>query len=134
MMPAPESKPAAARIVVLIVEDEVLMRAVLAGQLRESGLTVVEAGDVDEALAYLNSDGAVDLVFSDIEMPGSMNGLELARRIRGRNAALPIILTSDKSWPGEQNGVLGAFIPKPYDVARALSMVLATLGLSRPDS
>ncbi len=134
MVPAPESKPVAARTLVLVVEDEVLLRAVLADQLREAGLTVVEAGNADEALAYLNSGGRVDLVFSDIEMPGSMNGLALAREIRVRHSTLPIILTSGKSWPWEQNGSLGAFIPKPYDLARAISIVLSTLGLLRPDS
>lgn len=107
-----------------------LLRALLADQLREAGLTVVEAGHSDEALAYLNSGGQVDLVFSDIEMPGSMNGLELAREVRARHSTLPIILTSGKSWRGAQNVGLGAFIPKPYDVARAIS--IERLAISSP--
>ena len=132
MGPAPESLPTPARAYVLVAEDEVLVRALLAGQLREAGLTVVEAGNADEAWAYISSDARVDLVFSDVEMPGSMSGLELARRIRSRNAALPIILTSGRGWPSAEGG-LGAFIPKPYDLDRVISIVLATLGLSRPD-
>ena len=132
MVPAPELSPHPLHACILVAEDEVLVRAVVSAELRDTGFTVVEAANADEAWAYLNSGGPVDLVFSDVEMPGSMSGLELARRIRGRNVTLPIILTSGKGWPGGGEG-LAAFIPKPYDIGRVISIVLATLGLSRPD-
>ena len=110
-----------------------MLRAVLADQLRETGLTVVEAGNADDALAYLNSGGRADLVFSEIEMPGSMDGMELAERIHAQDADIPIILTSGKTWPRDHSGILTAFVPKPYDIPWAIAIVLATLGRARSD-
>jgi len=67
---------------VLLVEDEVLVRMMLADQLREAGCTVVEASDADEALLLLRQNLVrIDLVISDVRMPGSMDGLGLARVI-----------------------------------------------------
>jgi CheY-like chemotaxis protein len=133
MRPAPESKPVPAHTLVLLVEDEVMLRAVLADQLRETGLTVVEAGNADDALAYLNSGGRADLVFSDLEMPGSMNGMDLAHRIHDQDADIPIILTSGRTWPADQSSILAAFVPKPYEIPWAIAIVLATLGRARSD-
>jgi CheY-like chemotaxis protein len=134
MRPAPESTPVQAHVFVLLVEGEVVLRAVLAGQMRTAGLTVIEAANADDALTYLDLGGHADLVFSDLDMPGSMNGMDLAERIHDRDAGIPIILTSGRAWPQDQRGVVAAFVPKPYDVPWAIAIVLATLGRSRPDS
>lgn len=67
---------------ILIVEDEVLVRMTIADYLRECGFQVAEAGSADEALSILNSEMPVDLVFSDVQMPGTMNGFGLAHWIR----------------------------------------------------
>lgn len=87
----------------------------LADQLRDAGCTVFEASNADEALLILRQGLArVDIVISDIGMPGSMDGLDLARAIRAERSELKIILMS-----GHHNSLEGpdhdAFFPKPYD-------------------
>ena len=79
---------------VLIVEDDVLIRVLLADELRDAGLRVIEAANADEALSIFEAGAQVDLLFTDVQMPGSMDGVELARRIKTIHPALPIILTS----------------------------------------
>ena len=65
------------RRVVLVVEDDVLVRVVLADSLRDAGYRVIEAANVTEALAVFESGESVDAVFTDWEMPGEMDGLAL---------------------------------------------------------
>ena len=130
MVPMPEERPGLARI--LLVEDDILVRLVIAEELREAGLAVIEATSADEAMAYLSAGGHADLVFTDIEMPGSMNGLELARRLRSAKPDLPVILTSGK-FMSQDVGALGLFVPKPYSVQRAVTLVLQQLGVQQPD-
>jgi CheY-like chemotaxis protein len=114
---------------VLLVEDEALIRALLADELRVSGLTVVEAGTADEAWDYLTAGGRADLVFSDVTMPGSMDGVELAKRVRESYPRVKVIVTSGN--PGPRNvSELGVFLPKPYRLDRATEMTLKILGLS----
>jgi len=114
---------------VLLVEDEALIRALLADELRVSGLTVVEAGTADEAWDYLTAGGRADLVFSDVTMPGSMDGVELAKRVRETYPQVKVIVTSGN--PGPRNvAELGVFLPKPYRLDRATEMTLKILGLS----
>jgi CheY-like chemotaxis protein len=108
---------------ILIVEDEVLTRMSLAETLRDVGYFVVEASNADEAIAYLETGSQIDLVFSDIHMPGSMNGLELARRLRVDRPSLPVILSS--SGTAEKT----TFIAKPYRMERVLSIISKALRL-----
>ena len=125
MLPELDSSPAAARV--LIVEDDVLIRAIVADELRSAGFSVAEAASADEALSYLKAGGQTDLVFSDIWMPGSLNGLDLARQLRDKYPSLPIILASGNF--SSQNLVdFGLFIRKPYDVEHAVAMVSEALG------
>jgi CheY-like chemotaxis protein len=125
MLPEPDRRPAPVSI--LIVEDEVLIRLLLADELRLAGFSVIEAANADEALAYVKSGGKVDLVFSDIEMPGAINGLALARELRERWPAIPVILTSG-SVSSHAAESLGWFIAKPYTLERAVALVIETLG------
>jgi len=122
----------AAKPRILIVEDEVLIRAYLSEELRDAGFAVIEAAHADEALSYLKAGEEVDLVFSDIHMPGSLNGLELAHQLRALYPSLPVILTSGNPGPKTPDG-LGAFLIKPYTSEKAISLVFRTLGLQRPD-
>src|SRR5512139_614094 len=87
--PVPAPPPA-----VLVVEDDVLVRTVLAAYLRECGFDVVEAGSADEAIRVLEAGIRVDIVFSDVNMPGSMDGFGLARWLRRERPGLKIILTT----------------------------------------
>jgi CheY-like chemotaxis protein len=115
---------------VLVVEDEVLTRMAVADMLRDSGLRVIEAGNADEAMAYVRGGGPVDLVFTDIEMPGAMNGAELGRRLRAEFPRLKLILTSGGLRRPE--AALGAsFVAKPYDFAGVAARIQAAL--TEPD-
>ena len=116
-------------IYVLIVEDEPFLRSLLADELRDVGFNVVEAVSADEALAYVHANRNIDLVFSDIQMPGSLNGIGLAASLRAANPALPVILTSGNMVPDGVTG-LSAFIPKPYRLAEAVSLFFKTLGVA----
>ena len=78
---------------ILVVEDEVIIRMVISEYLRDCGYKVVEAANADEALIVLqNSDITVEVIFSDIEMPGSMDGFALAQWARANRPDLDVIL------------------------------------------
>ena len=98
---------------VLIVEDEVFIREVIQAQLEDAGHDVVVAGNADAAIAVLESRANIHLVFTDIDMPGSMDGLKLAAYVRDRWPPVHIIITTGKNRPLEipANAL---FIPKPY--------------------
>jgi CheY-like chemotaxis protein len=105
-----------AQVTVLIVEDHFWTRYMAADYFRGSGYRVVEANDADEALSVLASGNQVHVVFSDIQMSGSMDGLALADWIAQRYPGLPVILTS-----GRRPDVLPAncrcFFVKPCSLA-----------------
>jgi CheY-like chemotaxis protein len=116
---------------VLVVEDEVLIRSMCAEALRDAGCQVVEAARADEALSYLRAGGEVDLVFSDVRMPGEIDGMELARLVGSLNPSLPVILPSGNLSPEDANG-LRFFLPKPYRIYGAVAAVFKVLGLEPP--
>jgi CheY-like chemotaxis protein len=124
MVPQAQLRPRAALI--LVVEDEALIRVLIAEELRLEGFSVIEAGRADEALTYVKSGERVDLVFSDIRTPGSLDGLQLAEILRDRYPDIPVILTSGNAPPGLV-GIVRAFVPKPYDVTQTIALVSAIL-------
>ena len=79
---------------VLVVEDEMLLRMRAVDMVEDAGYTPVEAVDADDALAILQSRSDIALLFTDIQMPGSMNGLELAYAVHERWPPIKIILAS----------------------------------------
>ena len=83
-----------AKIAVLVVEDEVLIRMDVADQLAEEGYEVFEAGTADQAIATLEEESSVRLLFTDIDMPGNMDGLKLAAAVRDRWQPVKIVVTS----------------------------------------
>ncbi|MFN3889050.1 MAG: response regulator [Beijerinckiaceae bacterium] len=121
------SGPASACPVVLVVEDEVFIRFDVADMLRDDGFEVIEAGNAQEALDALATGARIDLVFSDIQMPGAMNGLGLARHILAHHPGLPVILTSGASLQHSVEPALGPIEPKPYDPETILARVRAAL-------
>jgi CheY-like chemotaxis protein len=98
---------------VLVVEDEVIIRDMVAEELEDAGFTVVVAANADHAISILENRFDIHLVFTDIDMPGSMDGLKLAAAVRDRWPPVHIIITTGKSRPLEipANAL---FIPKPY--------------------
>lgn len=126
----PQTRPQLGALRVLVIEDEMLIRVALAEELRAAGLSVVESISADEAWSYLQAGGRADLVFSDICVPGSMDGLEFARRVKAHYPDLNVILTSGNFRFIGMEG-LGHFLPKPYAFDRAVEFVLETLNLKR---
>jgi CheY-like chemotaxis protein len=111
---------------VLVVEDEFLVRYNLADELRETGFKVVEAHSADEAWKYLTTGGHADLIFSDVQTPGAMNGVELAQKVRERFPGIPLILTSGNVDPQAIGGIV-PFVNKPYRVGNVIALIHQTL-------
>ncbi|MDF0546247.1 response regulator [Sphingobium sp. H39-3-25] len=113
---------------ILIVEDESLIRMLAADVAAEQGYVVLEAGNSDEALMLLERQGGIDLVFTDIDMPGKCDGLALARRISHSWPSVRIVVTSGKVRPRAQDLPNGSiFLAKPYrpeELANAFALVL----------
>src|SRR3954463_16560588 len=95
MMILHHSNPA----VVLVVEDEMLLRMRAVDMVEDAGFTSIEAVDADEAVAILESRSDIALVFTDIQMPGSMDGLKLAHVVHARWPPIRIILVSGQLKP-----------------------------------
>jgi len=120
--------PQPPRPVVLIVEDEPLQRMMAVDLVEDAGFAAVEARDADEAVRILESRADVCIVLTDIDMPGSMDGLMLAAAIRNRWPPIDIILVS--GHVRDCNAMLperGIFFSKPYN-SRTLTKTLVDLG------
>ena len=122
----PQQSPVAT---VLVVEDEMMVRLPIAEYLRDCGYDVVEAGDAAEAIAAVNTAGPVNLVFSDVRMPGRMDGFGLAQWFKAHHPDVPVLLTSGyttcRGVPANVPGV--RLIEKPYSqlqVARRIAALL----------
>jgi len=116
---------------VLLVEDEDLLRAVMANALRQHGYSVLEASDGEEALEVFGESGKdIDLVLSDIGLP-KLSGIELFRRLKERSPGLVEILATGYIEPEDRSRLLGegvkAFIEKPYEISKVLSAVRSIL-------
>ena len=110
------------RQVVLIVEDEALVRMTAVDMIEEAGFEVLEATNADAAILLLEARRDITVVFTDIEMPGSMDGLRLAQAVRGRWPPTKIIATSGRYVV--RDGDLpsgGVFLKKPYSSAQISS-------------
>jgi CheY-like chemotaxis protein len=113
---------------VLVVEDDVLIRMMIADELRQTGFRVVEASSGDEALRCLASGYAVDLIFTDVQMPGKIDGAALARLVARDYPEIRVFVTSAHGRMPHA-GLAAQFIPKPYiegDVVRRIIDALAT--------
>jgi CheY-like chemotaxis protein len=112
--------------VILLVEDEPLVRLVAADILMEAHFQVIEAADAAEALTVLMAGVEVDVVLSDVEMPPGMNGYELAWEIHRTWPSVGILISSGREWPKAQDLPPGAtFLAKPYSQAALVSHALA---------
>ncbi|HEY5336610.1 MAG TPA: response regulator [Rhizomicrobium sp.] len=113
--------------IVLVVEDEALIRLDAVQMIEDAGYEVVEAANADAAIRILESRPDIHIVFTDVNMPGSMDGLKLARAIRDRWPPVHLIVTSGKHMVHPSDLPTGGrFIPKPYN-ARMVTSVLHDL-------
>jgi CheY-like chemotaxis protein len=119
---------AGAAVSVLLVEDEGLISQLVADWLSQRGFAVHEAASAEEAMHYLDSGAPVDLLFTDVNLPGAMDGAQLARQVRQRRPELPVVYTSGRA----RSSIIGALVPrsifvsKPYD-PEDVCMLLARL-------
>jgi CheY-like chemotaxis protein len=116
---------------ILIVEDEALVRMIAVDILSSLDVVLYEASDADEALFELAAHPAIDILFTDVDMPGGMDGMELARRMYRARPEMGIIVTSGKhhisstALPG-----CGTFLPKPYRADQLRAAVAQKLALA----
>lgn len=112
--------------IILVVEDEVLVRMMVVDELRNAGFVVIEASSAHEACDVLAHRADIRLVLSDMRMPGSLDGVGLARLVRSKYPAIKVVLTSGHiaaiDW-AEHDG----FFPKPYDSARVIRHIRTLL-------
>jgi two-component system, response regulator PdtaR len=112
---------------ILVVEDETLIRMNSVDMIRDLGFEVIEAVNADEAVSLLETVPGIKVVFTDIQMPGSMDGLLLSAVVRDRWPPVALLITSGKVRPPEGDMPMGArFLPKPYS-PYALKEELQTL-------
>ncbi|AOG09900.1 MAG: response regulator [Alphaproteobacteria bacterium] len=109
---------------VIVVEDETIVRMDIAMSLEDEGFIVLEASNADEAIGLLNAHAEIRLMFTDIDMPGSMDGLKLAEAVRDRWPPVKIIIASGhRQLRDDLLPIEGKFFSKPYDHARIISAI-----------
>ena len=111
---------------ILVVEDEVIVRTCISAELGHVGFDVVEAADAEEGLRKFEGDDRITTVFSDINMPGDFDGLSLAHRIAQLRPEVRLILTSGRGEPLATAMPAGVyFLPKPYNCQFLAALISA---------
>ncbi len=111
-------------LVVLVVEDDAMIRMNAASIIEDAGFEVIEATNAYEAIVIMEARPDITVVFTDIEMPGSMNGLKLAFAVRDRWPPVTIIIASGRIKPRpEEMPTDVTFLRKPYSEAVVLEAV-----------
>jgi CheY-like chemotaxis protein len=109
---------------ILIVEDEALIRMMLVDTFEDSGLTVLEAEDAQEALAVLAEHPEIELLFTDVNMPGDMDGFGLAAHAAATRPDLRLVMSSGREqFSTDSLPDYGKFIAKPYSTAELVKLV-----------
>jgi DNA-binding response OmpR family regulator len=112
--------------VVLVVEDEVLIRMMLAEHLRASGFHVIECNTTADAVRVLRSASDVDAIVTDVRVPGEIDGIDLARLVRSDFKHVKVLLASGH-LPRADDVNHDGFFRKPYDVDRLVARLNALL-------
>ena len=118
--------------VVLVVEDEILIRMVIADYLRSCGYRVIEAASADEAMIILqHKELEIDVVFSDIEMPGSMDGFQLSKWLRANRPNVDVVLAGSVARAADAAADLcdSGPVPKPYEPQIAADRIRQLMAL-----
>lgn len=114
------------KIAVLVVEDEALVRMSIVAELENNDMEVFEAADAHQAIKVLAGNPVVDVIFTDVDMPGDLDGIELARVVKERYPPIQVIVTSGhrnvRPTDLPQDGL---FIAKPYMSDRVIETILA---------
>jgi CheY-like chemotaxis protein len=130
-----------AKETILVVDDEVLIRLAIAEYLRDCGYRVIEAASADEALSVLQyAEVQVDIVFTDIQMPGTMDGFGLSRWVRANRSDVDVVLAGTVPRAVEAASHLceqNESVPKPYEPQAVLDRIrrlMASRGARKPTS
>jgi len=115
---------------IIVVEDEVLLRLWISDELRDGGFTVLEAADADEALQILTSSVPVQVVLTDVRMPGRMDGVALAEWLRRERPDVKVIIAS--SHVGSSAAHVS--ITKPYSADQVINIIADLVGLGGTQS
>src|SRR6476619_7556888 len=114
---------------VLVVEDEMMLRMRAVDIVADAGFTPIEAVNADDAFAILESRSDIDLLFTDIQMPGTMNGLKLAHAVHERWPLIKIILVSGQVTPNEEDRPANSrFFGKPVEVQQMIAELQGMIG------
>ena len=117
---------------ILLVEDEPVIREVVADMLSDAGFEVTATCTGDEAAILIADSDRFDVLLTDITMPGLIDGIGLAEHAREVHPALPVVFVSgrpDHAPRAEAVGQPSAFMPKPYDVNRVISVIDRLMGV-----
>ena len=114
--------------VVLVVEDEFLVREMIAEELREAGFGVLEAADGETASTLLMADQPIDVLFTDIRLPGKLDGWEIARLARTQRSMLPVIYATGYTVDRSAEVAGAIFLSKPYEPSQVVRMIRQLLG------
>jgi CheY-like chemotaxis protein len=110
------------RPIVLVVEDNALVRVVISNFLEDAGFVVIQAEDGAAALVVLESGAEFDVLFTDIQMPGPIDGVGVADRVFAHHPGLPIVLTSGQGVPAALSPGR-RFVTKPYDNRKIVTLL-----------
>jgi CheY-like chemotaxis protein len=108
--------------IVLVVEDNSLVRVVVASFLESAGFVVIQAADGAAALVILASGAEFHVLFTDVQMPGPIDGVGVAIRVRAERPGMPILVTSGHGVP-ELLPTGGRFVSKPYDNRKVVTLL-----------
>jgi CheY-like chemotaxis protein len=112
-----------AALTVLAVEDNDLLRATIATEFTEVGFRVIEAGAGEDAVEAIVRDPSIDILFTDIRLPGSIDGWEIARRFRELHPDRPIIYASAYAPGADRRVPDSLFFPKPYRPSQIIKAI-----------
>ena len=108
---------------ILVVEDEPLVRLDIKLAMDDAGFSVIEVPDAEQALELLETRGSIGLVFTDVELAGALSGFDLANAVKERWPHIPVLVTSGRAAP--RADIADSFIAKPYDTSAVISQARA---------
>ena len=133
--PCHSRRAAARQQVVLVAENEILVRLTIADYLRDAGYAVVEAATAIEALEVFASDEPVDVIFTDVQMPGAMDGLMLVRWVHEHHPGTQVLVTSGTGDAALSAGLIpyDAFFSKPYPIEEVANRIRSLIGPNKTE-
>lgn len=115
---------------ILLVEDEIMVRLALAEELRSRGYIVFEAVNAEEALSILNGEASIDLLITDLRMPGKFDGELLVKLARAKRPSMKVVVVSAHAEGSEAARVADAVFEKPYDLVQIVTRISTVLASS----